>query len=248
MIFRTDIDSKAHAEWKVILFFVRRLVRWLATRMQAHSQKTLRLLSGILPSHTHKKHKQTQRTWGTVAQLTSDRAPCLRRSSSSRGGADELKMGCLVSSSLQREFSIRVIRGSAAWHEGTQIILGMFSPGKSTAVLNCIDILFFFFLLLFALKCLWICLTFNFFFLFFSFGPFLQLRSVTTTLGSILKVTAPNSSFSRNTRRSWSAGLRTYTRQSWCKSCEKNTKKTISASVVLTYLHSLRLNKQLTFM
>lgn len=48
---------------------------------------------------------------------------------SSKGGADELKMGCLVSSSLQRKISIRVIRGSAAWHEGTQRI-----PGPSCTV------------------------------------------------------------------------------------------------------------------
>lgn len=60
-----------------------------------------------------------------AAQLTSEREHTAG-GESSKGGADELKMGCLVSSSLQRKISIRVIRGSAAWHEGTQRILGMF--------------------------------------------------------------------------------------------------------------------------
>lgn len=44
-----------------------------------------------------------------------------------------------------------------------------------------------------------------------------QLRSETTTLGNIRKVTAPSSSSSQNIQRGWSGGSPTSTRQSWCK-------------------------------
>lgn len=77
-------------------------------------------------------------------------APCLSRGRSSGGGADELKMGCLVSSSSQRGLGVRVIQGSAVWHEGTQIIPGMFSLSplaKAPRLLKTADVGFNFYLL-----------------------------------------------------------------------------------------------------
>lgn len=99
----------------------------------------------------------------------------------------------------------RVIRGSAVWHEGTQIILGTFRPSPPAKKKIPHDISFNFYLL---------CASVNRFDLLCSF---LQLRLVTTTLGSILKVIVPSSSFSLNILRGWSAGSPIYTRQSWCK-------------------------------
>lgn len=87
--------------------------------------KSLKWLSGFLSS-------PRTNAWSMVAQLASQKAQCLRGGRSSGGGADELKMRCLVSSSLQREISIRVIWGSAAWREGPQIILAAFSSPPLT--------------------------------------------------------------------------------------------------------------------
>lgn len=116
---------------------------------------------------------------------------CLRGGMSSGGGAVELKMCCLVRSSLQKETSIRVIPGSAVWHEGTQIILAMLSVSALAKTAACRHHLNFY------LHCIPEYINISL------FSPcLLQLRSVITTPGSTLKVTAPNFSSFLNTRRS----------------------------------------------
>lgn len=67
------------------------------------------LIIFLTHSHTYvRKCWHKQHTWGGTANIT-ESTGCRF----SGGGAHELKMECLVSSSLQREISIRVIRGSA---------------------------------------------------------------------------------------------------------------------------------------